>query len=257
MPPKYKIKELDLDEIRPRLDQMYESPPPDGKGGARILILGKSGTGKSTLIENILYNKKKVIPELMVYSGTEDLNHFYEKIISKIFIEYELNEKSIDNYLEHQKVKIDVLPDENTWSALVIDDLTTDPSFFKKEVIQRILKLGRHYKMMFLLVMHYCMDIPISIRNQFDGVFIMREPNAKYRRKIWEQLAGVIPTFNLFNEFMNQLTDDYSCIYIDIINQSNDFQDSVYYYKSTPVTFKWFFGSDTIRTYAINRELKN
>ena len=49
-----KIKELSLDKISPSTST-YSDP---NQGGSKIVIIGKPGTGKTTLISSLLYEKK-------------------------------------------------------------------------------------------------------------------------------------------------------------------------------------------------------
>ena len=75
------IKELDLNIIPPSANRMYEKD----QGGPKIVVIGKPGTGKTTLITSILYNKKHIFPVGMVMSGTEDSNGHYGKIFPETF----------------------------------------------------------------------------------------------------------------------------------------------------------------------------
>ena len=52
------INELDLNIINPT-DVTAEGIE---KGGSKIVVIGKPGTGKSTLISSILYAKRNIIP---------------------------------------------------------------------------------------------------------------------------------------------------------------------------------------------------
>ena len=89
-----KIKELDLDVINPRTSNYMD---PDSYG-SKILVIGKPGTGKSTLIASILYAKKHIFPIGMVFSGTEDSNGFFKKILPSTFIYNEYNPEKIENF---------------------------------------------------------------------------------------------------------------------------------------------------------------
>ena len=87
------------------------------------------------------------------------------------------------------------------------------------------------------------MDVKPVIRTNVDGCFILRETNLKNRKSLWENYAGVIPDFSQFCDIMDQITDDYTALYINNSGQSNKLEDCVFYYKATPVdNFK--FGCD-------------
>jgi hypothetical protein len=86
--------------------------------------------------------------------------------------------------------------------------------------------------MWYILSLQYAMDVKPVIRTNIDGVFILREPSMKIRRSLWENYASIIPDFTLFNELMNALTDEYSCMYIHNASKSNEWQECVYWYKA-------------------------
>ena len=96
--------------------------------------------------------------------------------------------------------------------------------------------------MMYVLSLQYCMDVRPVIRTNVDGTFILRESNLKNRKSLYENYAGVIPTFDMFCQIMDQLTDDYTCLYINNQTRSNKLSDCIFFYKATPPPDGWKFG---------------
>lgn len=233
-----KINELNLDLIPPKTAKKND---PD-HGGSKIVVIGKPGTGKTTLISSLLYGKRHLFPVGMVMSGTEDSNGFYQQIFPSSFVYNKLDEKVIESYIDRQKLAKKHLP--NPWSVLLLDDCTDDPRLFNKPLFQGIFKNGRHWKMMFILSLQYCMDVKPVIRTNVDGVFILREPSIKNRKSIWENYASIIPDFNMFCQIMDQLTTDYTALYIHNSTTSNNLSDCIYYYKATPPPSSFKFGSN-------------
>jgi hypothetical protein len=43
---------------------------------------------------------------------------------------------------------------------------------------------------------------------------------------------------------MDQLTDDFCCMYVSNQSKSNNWQDCVFWYKASPVPADWKFGCD-------------
>ena len=78
------------------------------------------------------------------------------------------------------------------------------------------------------------MDVKPVIRTNIDGTFILREPSFKNRRALWENYAGIIPDFSMFCNIMDQVTDDYTALYIHNSSTSNRLEDCVYWYKANP-----------------------
>lgn len=231
------INELDLSLINPN-GKNYENP---SQGGSKIVVIGKPGTGKTTLITRILYEKRKIFPTAFIMSGTEDSNGHYSKIVPSSFVHNKYEENKVENFITRQKVAKKHL--ENPWSVLLLDDCTDDPRIFNKPIFQGLYKNGRHWKMLFVLSLQYCMDVKPVIRTNIDGVFILRETNLRNRKSLYENYAGIIPTFEIFCEIMDQITNDYTALYIHNATTSNKLEDIIFYYKAKPLPHDFKFGS--------------
>lgn len=238
MSKKLAIRELDPDIIAPSTRTFGNRD----QGGSKTVIIGKPGTGKSTLITSLLYEKAHIFPSGVVMSGTEDSNHHYSRIFPGTFVFNSLNIDQINEYIKRQKLAKEHV--DNPWSVLLLDDCTDDPKLFSTPLFQGIFKNGRHWKMWFILSLQYCMDVKPVIRTNIDGTFILRETGLRNRRALWENYASVIPDFTLFCTIMDQLTNDYTALYIHNQTQSNNWEDCVYWYKAKPVPKDFKFGCD-------------
>lgn len=229
------INELDLDIIQPN-SKTYMNPE---QGGCKHVIIGKPGTGKSTLISALLYAKRNIFPCGIVFSGTEDSTGFYKKIIPNTFIYNKYDEEILENFIKRQKVAKKHL--ENPWALCLLDDCTDAPGVFAKPLQQGIFKNSRHWKMWYILSLQYCMDVRPVIRTNIDGTFILRETNLKNRKSLYENYAGVIPSFNLFCTIMDQMTNDYTALYIHNMTNSNKLEDCLFWFKADipPEDFKF------------------
>lgn len=232
-----KIKELDLSMIFPNSSNIDK----EGQGGHKIVVIGKPGTGKSTLLSRILYEKRKLIPTALVVSGTEDSNHHYSQILPSSLIHNSYNEELIQSFITRQKLARKHL--KNPFSVLLLDDATDDPKVLARPIFQTLFKNGRHFSMLFILSLQYCLDIKPVIRSNVDGVFILRESLLRNRKSLYDNYAGgIIPSFSMFCELLDQITGDYTALYIHNASSSNELEDLVFWYKAPP-TPKFKFGS--------------
>jgi hypothetical protein len=199
-------------------------------------------TGKTTLISSLLYEKSHIYPSGLIFSGTEDSNHHYSTIFPSTFVYNRYDKEKLKDYIKRQKIAKEHL--ENPWSVLLLDDCTDDPKIFNDPLFQGIFKNGRHWKMWFILSLQYCLDVKPVIRTNIDGTFILRETNLRNRKALWENYAGVIPDFSDFCDIMDQLTNDYTALYIHNATTSNKIEDCMFWYKAKPIPPDFRFGCD-------------
>jgi hypothetical protein len=195
------------------------------------VFIGKRGTGKSTLVTDIIYHKKH-IPAGIVMSATEEGNHHYGQFIPELFIYGDYDREAIERVLERQKKIIGLGAPNPPGAFLLLDDCMYDRKFMKDTCIRQCFMNGRHWKLFFMLTMQYCMDLTPDLRANVDYVFILRENVIQNREKLYKAFFGIFPTFDMFNQVMNACTENYECLVLDNTSKSNRIQDCVFWYKA-------------------------
>ena len=234
-----------------------------------VVFIGKRETGKSFLVKDLLYYHQD-LPVGTVISGTEGANSFYSKLMPSAFIHGEYAEDVIINYLSRQKkvVKNYAQQKENTGSSnidprafLILDDCLYDSSWVRSKNIRSLFMNGRHYKSLFLITMQYALGIPPNLRTNIDYVFLLRENIVRNRKQLYEQYAGMFPSFDIFSQVMDQCTENYECLVIHNNAKSNKLQDQVFWYKADArPSFKigsqnfWKFSEDNYDSNGSNEE---
>ncbi len=97
----------------------------------------------------------------MVMCGTEDSNHHYREIFPSTFVYNKYSEEKIVDLIHRQKIAKQHI--DNPWDVLLLDDCTDDPSLFRKPLQQSLYKNSRHWKLLYILSLQYCMDVRPSI----------------------------------------------------------------------------------------------
>jgi hypothetical protein len=80
--------------------------------------------------------------------------------------------------------------------------------------------------------MQFALGVPPALRTNIDYVFILRDPYLSNRKRIYENYAGMFPTFEAFCQIMDQCTENYECLVINNNTKSNKLQDQIFWYKA-------------------------
>ena len=206
------------------------------------VFIGKRGTGKSCLVTDILYHQRK-IPMGVVMSGTEESNEHYKSFVPDTFIYGDYQPEVIEKVINRQRQVVKKKaskdsaqqPNESTMNNnvfILLDDCMYDNKWTRDVNIRGIFMNGRHWKILFMITMQYCMDLPPCLRANIDYIFILRENIIQNREKIYKNFFGIFPTFDSFNEVLNQCTENYECLVLDNTVKSNKIEDVVFWYKA-------------------------
>ena len=208
--------------------------------GPVVVLIGRRDTGKSFLVRDLLYYHQE-IPIGTVISGTEEGNGFYGKLVPKLFIHNEYNTAIIENILKRQRTVLKQIKKEmetykrsniDPRAFVILDDCLYDATWTRDKMIRLIFMNGRHWKIMLVITMQYPLGVPPTLRTNIDYVFILREPYIANRKRIYENYAGMFPTFESFCQVMDQCTENYECLVINNNSKSNRLHDQVFWYKA-------------------------
>ena len=223
-----------------KFDMKNISFKPNESKGPVVVLIGRRDTGKSFLVRDLLYYQQE-IPIGTVISGTEEGNGFYGKMVPKLFIHNEYNTAIIENILKRQKTVLKQIKKEmetykrstiDPRAFVILDDCLYDDTWSRDKMMRLLFMNGRHWKIMLIITMQYPLGVPPVLRTNIDYVFILREPYIANRRRIYDNYAGMFPTFESFCQVMDQCTENYECLVINNNSKSNKLQDQVFWYKA-------------------------
>ena len=223
-----------------KFDMKNISFKPNENKGPVVVLIGKRDTGKSFLVRDLLYYHQD-IPIGTVISGTEEGNGFYTKMVPKLFIHNEYNTAIIENVLKRQRTVLKQIKKEmesykrttiDGRAFVILDDCLFDGSWTRDKMMRLLFMNGRHWKIMLVITMQYPLGIPPMLRTNVDFVFILRDNYIANRKRIYENYAGMFPTFESFCQVMDQCTENYECLVINNNSKSNKLQDQVFWYKA-------------------------
>jgi len=223
-----------------KFDMRAISFKPNENKGPVVVLIGKRDTGKSFLVRDLLFYQQE-IPIGTVISGTEEGNGFYAKMVPSIFVHHEYNTAIIENILKRQRTVLKQIKKEmetykksniDPRAFVILDDCLYDATWTRDKMMRLLFMNGRHWKVMLIITMQYPLGIPPTLRTNIDYVFILRENYIANRRRIYENYAGMFPTFESFCQVMDQCTENYECLVINNNSKSNKLQDQVFWYKA-------------------------
>ena len=231
----FQLRKFDINMIKDRTEI-------DSRKSPMIVVIGKKDTGKSFLIRDILYNTQSCFPVGTVISGTEVANEFFQHMVPSKFIHDKYSPQIVMNVIKRQmNVKQNRNKDKNAKGGtsnidprafLILDDCLYDATWIKEESTRYVFMNGRHIDMMTMITMQYPLGITPNLRTNVDFVFVLRENILGNRRRIYENYAGMFPTFEMFCDFMDQCTENYECLVICNNVASNKLEDQVFWYKA-------------------------
>lgn len=234
---------LDFTLRKFNINMLKERCAIDSRKSPMIVIIGKKDTGKSFLVRDILFHTQENFPVGTVISGTEVANAFFQDMVPSKFIHDKYRPEIIHNVIKRQAMRKDKRlqdkknngghSDIDPRAFLILDDCLYDATWIKEESTRYVFMNGRHVDLTTMITMQYPLGISPNLRTNVDFVFILRENILGNRRRIYENYAGMFPTFEMFCTFMDQCTENYECLVICNNVSSNRLEDQVFWYKAS------------------------
>ena len=213
----------------------------DSKKAPVIVFIGKRDTGKSFLVKDILANTQDCFPIGTVISGSEVASPFFQDLVPSKLIHDKYNPAIVMGSIKRQMAVKQARNHENRAGGrshvdprafLILDDCLYDKTWMNEESTRYVFMNGRHIDLATFITMQYPLGVPPNLRTNIDFVFILRENVLGNRKRIYDNYAGMFPTFQMFCQFMDQCTENYECLVICNGIQSNKLEDQVFWYKA-------------------------
>lgn len=207
--------------------------PSKMRPGAVLLIIGRRGSGKSTLMEDLLSYRRLDLKRGVCVSATERSNEFWGKHIPKCMIHHEYSD-SITRDLFRMQKKIKAQTGRIEPAFAIFDDLLFDKSFVKSKYTRQIFMNGRHHGLFTIVSAQYIMDVPPGLRANIDYVLCLQDNIRTNRERVYNYFAGMFEDFGSFDECMKACTENNEAMVLDQTSLSYKISDCVYFYKATP-----------------------
>lgn len=212
-----------------------------------LLLIGRRGTGKSSLLRDLAYHLTKggKVDIGIGMSPTESSSVSLGNFLPSSMIYSGYSEKKVQQIMDTQKRMWDRGHGYNV--LLCLDDCCFDKSILKTRTFRELMMNGRHRKITLILTTQYCLDLPPAVRSNIDVVFMARDNIVSNRKRLYEQFAGFFQCQADFNKTFSALTTNFEVMVIDNKStQSNDLGDCVKWYKAKIDLPKFRLGADWV-----------
>ena len=208
------------------------------KPGRITLIIGKRGTGKSILLNDLLYSGKDLYDFPMAMSPTAESANNFRKCMPHANVFDRYVPFKVDSLVHFAK---ECSASKNGRRFLLcLDDCMYDKKAFRGVSMREIHMNGRHHNITLFNAMQYVMDISPDLRSQIDYVFALKENIISNRVKLWKYFFGMFQSFDDFCLVLDKCTQNYECLVLDNTVNSTSIHDCIYWYRATPVNDKDF-----------------
>ena len=233
------IKNNNLNDILKPLDNTFNAsndPLLLNNNSSVYVINGRRGSGKSSLILNLLNNKiayRKRFSNVFLISPTAKSDGKFKKLVKELDEDNKyydtLNEQNIEEILEFVRSDNDE-NDKKNLHCLILDDVVLDLPKSKSSLLNKIVITSRHLNMTIVIVTQKYNALPTIIRNNMD-------------------LCSFFPSLNnheikTFQDDINIDKDIFNAIYDYCCDETNSFMHvnllgakPKFYRKFEPVEF--------------------
>ncbi len=183
---------------------------------SRISIIGGKGSGKSTIIANILnQHDNKFRSNTLIVSPCEKVTQYYRNKCPYAKVIYEMDDEIINDYLHNGRN-----------GAIVFDDCIKITNY--KVVMDAILNREICNKM---IIVSYKdpFVIPPSTRRNLDYVFLVNQTLNK--KILFKQFKDLFPTFGYFQNIFTSITKNFGCMVINRTSDEKELSDKIFKYQ--------------------------
>lgn len=212
---------------------------------AVVLVIGGRGSGKTTLVLDILYHKR-YLPFGTCFAGSVGSYREFVKKIPPLFIHKKFDEDVLRNFMtrmEKMVRKCGELGVGPVNAFLICDDIGYDKKSWRKEIVREVFMNGRHFKILMIVTLQYCMDLLPELRSNADYIFVFRDEVISNQLKLYEHF-GVFPDKNSFLKAYYCCTQGKKCCVINKKIRSDNITDKFMYYEAPYPAKDFLVGSD-------------
>jgi hypothetical protein len=195
-----------------------------------ILMVGRRGTGKSRLAEDLMFRLRGKLDFGIAMSPSEETQQMYRTHMPDSWVFSAFSCQKLEQMMAMQRANIRAGKVRHLF--LIADDCTYDKKIWKSTAIRDLFLNGRHTKITFIMSSQYIMDLGPDLRNNVDYVFCFKQNIISEKRKLWSYFFGVFESFAEFSRVFDRCCENYGCLVLDQTAPTSDLSDTIFWYRS-------------------------
>ena len=213
------------------------------------LIVGKRNTGKSTLLADLCFYRRKMAYGIAM-AGSAGASQSISEFMPATFVHDRFDAAILARFWAEVKRMNGKLRRRNkpmVDTFLILDDTGHDKGMLHNPTLMEILMNGRQYNLSLYLCLQYAKDIRPAMRSQVDYLYIMREKSLEMQKKLWDCFAGgLFADRTQFRDILDACTADYRCLILQTceLDTSLPFSGAVSYHRAKFNRRKFTIGCD-------------
>jgi hypothetical protein len=219
-----------------------------------IMITGRSDSGKSVLIRDLMRLYRKDFDMVVVFSGSKSTCKTLLRHVPGICIYYGWDSKKFEDIFDEAEMMVELGRKKRI--LVVADDLAYMSKIINNDkTIARMFFNGRHAGLLFMLSVQYPKVLNVDFRGQIRMAFICHEKNPNIREKVYDAFNPCFYTFADFDRVMVQCTKNFEVfVCSNMNNKSNKITDNVFWYKAKFPTPKFKMCKHNKKLWKRNKE---
>jgi Poxvirus A32 protein len=195
-----------------------------------MLLVGRRGSGKSSLLADLLYNLKDRFDYCVAMCPTMESANMLRSCMPESCVYNRFSPAKME-LLVNTARELAAKGKERSF-LLVLDDVFYDKTICRSQAFRFLFLNGRHCRIFCICLLQYCVDLPPDLRANVDYVFSMREPMLANRIKLFKMFFGVFGSYDDFAAVFDRCTQNFECICLDNTAQTTGVTDCIFWYKA-------------------------
>lgn len=206
-----------------------------------VLAVGKRGSGKSRLLEDLLYNLRDRFDYVLGMCPTMESSTMLRQCMPNACVYNRFSPAKLE-LLVQTACELAAKNKERHF-LVVLDDVLYDKAVLRSKAFRYLFFNGRHCKVACFILCQYLVDMPPDLRSNVDYIFSMKETVLANRMKLYKMFFGVFSSFADFEACFERCTQNYECICLDNTLQSSSPSDCIFWYKASISLPEFHLGS--------------